>query len=110
MNGEDVIKEYEPGHQLTLNQVQLAIGHVAAAGERGITTEEVGQAIWPGHPSATSWACSPLNRLRNTGRVFLLTEKRGGQRIYVIRSMVKGREIAPLVKRPGHCNPCTCDN
>lgn len=105
---DPTIAEYDSGHRTRLSTVVATMNALAGAGPDGMTSREVGAALWPGDNSGVARACSPLNRLHRDGRIVGLAEKRDGHHVYVIPELVEDREVWTGYRHRGHCASCTC--
>lgn len=103
-----VVYQYDSGHKTRLSTVQTTLNLIAAAGERGMTSRDLGTALYGDDTSGKSRSGSPLSRLHKDGRLAALEERRDGHHIYVTPESVNGRETWAGYRHKGHCASCTC--
>jgi hypothetical protein len=108
MTADPIVYEYDSGHRTRLSKVAETLTLVAASGPRGMTSRELGAALWPHDTSGKSRAGSPLTRLHKDGRLVALVEQRDGHHVYVMPEHVNGRETWAGYRHRGHCATCSC--
>lgn len=110
MTTDEIVYEYESGHKTRQSKVTRVLHLVDAAGVDGMTSRELGTALWPGDTSGKSRAGSPCTQLHQQGRLVALLEQRDGHHIYVTPEFVQGREKWAGYRHRGHCETCSCAN
>lgn len=108
MTTDPVVYEYDSGHKTRLSKVMQTLALVDATGRRGMTSRELGTALYGDDTSGKSRSGSPLTRLHQTGRLVALVEQRDGHHIYVTPEHVNGRATWPGYRHKGHCATCSC--
>lgn len=110
MSADPVVFEYDSGHRTRLSKVLETLNLIAASGARGMTSRDLGAALYPADTSGKSRAGSPLTRLHKEGRLVALAEQRDGHHVYVLPEHVNDRETWPGYRHRGHCASCSCDS
>jgi hypothetical protein len=110
MSADPVVYEYDSGHQTRQSKIMQALALVASAGDRGLTSRELGIAMYGDDTSGKSRSGSPLTRLHQEGRLAALAERRDGHHVYVLPEHVAGRETWGGYRHRGHCATCSCND
>lgn len=108
MSADPVVYEYDSGHKARLSRVMQTLSLIAAAGPRGMTSREVGTALYGDDTSGKSRSGGVLTPLHKEGRLVALAERRAGHHVYVMPEHVNGRETWPGYRHKGHCATCCC--
>lgn len=108
MTADPVVHAYDSGHKTRLSKILATLALVGKSGRRGMTSRELGAALYGNDISSKSRSGAPLTRLHKTGRLVALAERRDGHHVYVLPEHVNGRETWPGYRHHGHCETCTC--
>jgi len=104
------VYEYDSGHKTRQSTITRTLILVDATGETGMTSRELGVALYGDDTSGKSRSGSPLSRLHKQGRLVALTEQRNGHHVYVTPERVAGRETWAGYRHHGHCQTCSCSS
>lgn len=105
-----IVYEYDSGHKTRLSTLTRTLNLIAATGEQGMTSRELGVALYGDDTSGKSRSGSPLSRLHKQGQLAALAEQRNGHHVYVMPEHVAGRETWAGYKHRGHCETCSCNS
>jgi hypothetical protein len=93
-SGTDTSKDAEP---IRSEKQRITLNFTRLMGARGATVKEAREATGIHHGTVSS----NMHALQEKNHVAMLTEKRENYHVYVITSLVGGREVVPFVDRPG---------
>lgn len=100
----------EASKRVTGKRSQQVHTLVANSKHRGLTVNEVQQALRIGHGSASG----ALTRLHRAGYIVRLTQKRNGQQVYMAEAFSAGREQSPyrpnVAYRDGYKKPMALES
>lgn len=100
----------EASKRVTGRRSQQVHTLVANSKHRGLTVNEVQQALRIGHGSASG----ALTRLHRAGYIVRLTQKRNGQQVYMAEAFSAGREQSPyrpnVAYREGYKQPMALES
>lgn len=95
--------EAEAPRPVTSVRQQRVLRHIEGRGVVGATWMEVGSALNLNHGQASG----ALSALHAINRLAMLTERRDGNRVYVVPEYVAGRETLPRRRNPAPTTPLT---